>query len=219
MRYHTPVFLEEVSLNNKLFITIIFIILLFAGCSEKTDEELFYEAQKKIVSLDTYTCTANITVYGNKNPQKYTARHWFAAPDKYRIEIENPESLKGKTTIYNGKRAWICHPRIGQDWLMENFSSSREQKIFIGYFIHNFINTETAKVNRKIIDDKEYILLQTDIPGNHPYFNKEILWFDIKKYYPVMLQVLDVNNKVRIDVKYLNFRYNEDIDDKIFTIE
>ena len=202
-----------------LTVTILFIVLLLTGCSEKTDEELLYDAQKKIVSLNTYICTAEITVYGNKSPQKYTAKQWFAAPDKYRIEIENPENLKGKVTIYNGKRAWICHPRIGQEWLMEDFLASVEQKMFLGYFINNFVNTENVKLNKEIIDDKEYILLQTEIPGNHPYFNKERLWFDIKKYYPYRLQVLDVDDNVRIDVQYLNFRYNESIDNRIFTIE
>lgn len=200
-------------------VTILFIVLLLTGCSEKTDEELFYDAQKKIVSLNTYTCTAEVTVYGNKSPQKYTAKQWFAAPDKYRIEIENPENLKGKVTVYNGKRAWICHPRIGQEWMMEDFLASVEQKMFLGYFINNFVNTENVKLNKEIIDDKEYISLQTEIPGNHPYFNKERLWFDIEKYYPYRLQVLDVDDNVRIDVQYLNFRYNENIDNRIFTIK
>jgi outer membrane lipoprotein-sorting protein len=198
---------------------IVIVALLLAGCSERTNEEVFYDAQKKIVNLDTYMCTAQITVYGNKSPQNYTAKHWFAAPDKYRIEVEAPENLKGKVTIYNGKRAWTCHPRIGQEWLMENFTASPEQKMFLGYFINNFVNTENVKLTKEVMDENEYILLQTEIPGNHPYFSKEKLWFDIEKYYPYRLQVLDVDENVRIDVKYKNFRYNEKVDNRIFTIE
>lgn len=206
-------------MKNKLIVTILFVILLLTACSEKTNEDLFYDAQKKIVSLDTYMCTAEITVQGNKSPQKYIAKQWFQAPDKYKIEIDEPEDLKGKVTIYNGKRAWICHPRIGQEWLMEDFLGSVEQKMFLGHFINNFLNTENVKLDKEIIDDKEYILLHTEIPGNHPYFNKERLWFDVKSYYPYRLQVLDKDNNVRVDVKYLNFSYNENIDNKIFTIK
>lgn len=205
-------------MKNKLSIPILIIVLLLAGCSEKTDEEIFYDAQKKIVSIETYICTADITVYGNKSPQEYTVKQWFKAPDKCRIEIQGPDSIKGKTTIYNGKRAWISNPQIGQEWLMEKFSASMEQKMFLGYFINNFLNTENPTIKRKSIKDKDYIIMETEIPGNHPYFNKEKLWFDMKEYYPYRLKVFDVEDNPRIDVKFLNFSYNESIDDKVFNI-
>lgn len=205
-------------MKNKLSIPILIIVLLLAGCSEKTDEEIFYDAQKKIVSIETYICTADITIYGNKSPQEYTVKQWFKAPDKCRIEIQGPDSIKGKTTIYNGKRAWISNPQIGQEWLMEKFSTSMEQKMFLGYFINNFLNTENPTIKRKSIKDKDYIIMETEIPGNHPYFNKEKLWFDVKKYYPYRLKVFDVEDNPRIDVKFLNFSYNESIDDKVFNI-
>lgn len=205
-------------MKNKLSIPILIIVLLLAGCSEKTDEEIFYDAQKKIVSIETYICTADITVYGNKSPQEYTVKQWFKAPDKCRIEIQGPDRIKGKTTIYNGKRAWISNPQIGQEWLMEKFSASMEQKMFLGYFINNFLNTENPTIKRKSIKDKDYIIMETEIPGNHPYFNKEKLWFDVKEYYPYRLKVFDVEDNPRIDVKFLNFSYNESIDDKVFNI-
>lgn len=194
-------------------------VLLLTGCGEKTDEEIFYLAQKQIMGLDTYVCTANITVYGNKTPEQYTVKQWFKAPNKYKIEVQSPEEVKGKTTIYNGKKAFICHPRIGQEWLMEDFLDSTEQKMFLGHFISNFISTENAELSRETIEDRDYILMETEIPGNHPYFNKKKLWFDIKKYYPYRLQVVDKDDNLRIDVKYIDFRYNESIDDKFFTIK
>ncbi|WP_432665996.1 hypothetical protein R9X47_06810 [Wukongibacter baidiensis] len=206
-------------MRRKSWIITLLMILLLAGCGEKTDEEIFYKAQKQIVSLDTYTCTAEVTVYGNKNAETYTAKQWFKSPDKYRIEIQGPEDVKGKITIYNGKRAWICHPRIGQEWLMEDFKTSVEHKIFLGYFLNNFLSTENTILDRDTVENEDYILLQTDIPGNHPYFSKEKLWFDIKKYYPYRLQVFDKDDKIRIEVKYIDFKFNEKIDNNIFSIK
>ncbi|MCG8539601.1 MAG: outer-membrane lipoprotein carrier protein LolA [Clostridia bacterium] len=206
-------------MRYKSWSIIILMIVLLTGCVEKTDEEIFYRAQKKIVSLDTYRAKAKIRVYGNKAPEEYFVQQWFKAPDKYRTEVEEPEDVKGKITIYNGKKAWICQPRIGQEWLMEDFSNSVEQKMFLGYFIDNFLNTENPRLTRETFEDEDYILIETDIPGNHPYFNKKRLWFDIKKYYPHKLEVLDKDDNIRIDVKYVDFIYNEDIDDEIFTIK
>lgn len=206
-------------MRHRSWIVIFLMILLLVGCREKTDEEIFYKAQKQMVCLETYSCTAEVTIYGNKNPETYTAKQWFKSPDKYRIEVQGPEDIKGKITIYNGKKAWVCHPRIGQEWLMEDFKTSVEHKIFLGYFLSNFLSTENTIVDRRTINNEEYILLQTDIPGNHPYFNKEKLWFDIKKFYPHRLQVLDKDDKIRIEVRYIDFKFDEKIDDDMFSIK
>lgn len=209
----------EVFLRLKVWILILLMLLLLTGCTEKTNEEIFYKAQKQMIELDTYVCTADITIFGNKSPEKYTAKQWFKAPDKYRIEIQSPDEVKGKITIYNGKKAFVCHPRIGQEWLVNDFSTSVENKIFIGYFLNNFVNTENTEVNKETIGDRDYILIQTEIPGNHPYFNKERLWFDIKNYYPYKLQVLDKDDGTRIEVRYIDFKFNEKIEDNMFTIK
>lgn len=201
-----------------LVILFIIIILLLASCGEKTNEEIFYEAQKVIVNLENYRCTAEITLYGNKDPETYIVRQWFMSPDKYKIESIKPQSLKGKTTIYNGNKAFICHPRIGQEWIMKDFENSLEEKMFIGHFINNFLNTESGIIRRENIDSKEYILLETEIPGNHPYFIKERLWFDVNRYYPYRLQILDKDDKLRIDVRYHDFKYNDELDENIFKI-
>jgi len=206
-------------LRLKSCILIFLMILLLAGCKEKTNEEIFYSAQKQMIELNTYVCTADITILGNKNPEKYIAKQWFKAPDKYRIEIQSPEEVKGKITIYNGKKAFICHPRIGQEWHINDFSNSVENKIFLGYFLNNFTSTENAKVSRETIDNKDYILIKTEVPGNHPYFSKERLWFDIENYYPHKLQVLDKDNNTRIEVRYIDFKFNEKIDDNMFIID
>lgn len=206
-------------MKSKSWIIVFVMILLMTGCSEKTDEEIFYKAQKRMIDMETYVCTADITIYGNKSPVKYTAKQWYKAPNKHKIEIVGPESLKGKTTIYNGKRAWVSHPRIGQEWLMEDFSTAIEQKFFLGYFLSNFLNTENAKLSRETVDKNEYILIGAEIPGNHPYFSQEKLWFDVNKYYPHKLQVLDINDNIIINVEYIDFKFNENLDDNIFTIK
>ncbi|WIF95325.1 LolA family protein [Caminicella sporogenes] len=205
-------------MKYKIFLISIFIILILVGCREKSDEQLFYDVQKFITSLDSYTCTAYITIYGNKEPETYIVKQWYKAPDKYRIDIEKPEELRGKTTIYNGNKVLIRHPKIGQGWIMENYKNTVEQKMFLGYFIHNYLNNENGKIKKQTIKKIDYLLFETEIPGEHPYFNREKLWFEIKKYYPYRLQILDINDKIRVDIKYRNFEYNQKIKDDVFKI-
>ncbi|MDK2918513.1 MAG: hypothetical protein PWQ37_1246 [Candidatus Petromonas sp.] len=210
----------ETILKYKVLIILFSIALLLQACREKTDEEIFYEAQKLIMNLNNYSCTAEITLYGNKSPETYVMKQWFYAPNKYKLEVKKPERLKGKITIYDGKRAWIRHPQIGQEWLMDDFENSVEQKMFLGHFIYNFVSSETGEIKKENMLKKEYVVLETEIPGNHPYFFKERLWFDIENYYPYRLEVLDQNGKIRIEINYHNFKYNEEkIKEDIFKIQ
>lgn len=203
----------------RLISLLVIAIIIVTACSPKTDEEIFYDAQKKILNLNSYVCETEVKLQGNKQPSVFTAKQWYMAPDKYRIEILSPENLNGKTTIYNGKKAFVYHPRIGQNWMMQNSPDSLEEKTFLGSFMENFINSEEVKISRKKINKKEYLFLETEIPGNNPYFNKKVLWLDIEKYHPYMLQILDNKGQVRVDIKYYNFKFNEKFNEETFNIQ
>ena len=110
-------------------------LILCAGCSQKNDEELFYKTQKKIYSIDSYYCEAELTIQGNKSKQTYRVKQWFQKPNRYRVEVVEPASLKGKTTVSDGLRAWISHPEIQEEWMTRDFHNSEEQNLFLGYFI------------------------------------------------------------------------------------
>lgn len=194
------------------------IVLLITGCSPKSEEELFYESQRMLNKIESYQCDVEITSIGNKGQQKYMMRQWFKKPDKYRLEVMYPDNLKGKITIFDGKKAWMYHPAIEQTWIMDGFFNSQEQNLFLGYFIENYVNSETAQIQRKKIDNAEYLVIVTEIPGNHAYFSKEWLWMDIETKKPILLQIFDRQDDLRIEVKYTEFEYNPEIEDDLFTL-
>ncbi|AOT71700.1 LolA family protein [Geosporobacter ferrireducens] len=205
-RYRTMLFL------------LILLGLIISGCAPKSDEEVYYESQKLLNKIESYCCEAQITVTGNKDPQQYRMTQWFRKPDQYRLEILEPEELKGNITLSDGKRAWIYHPVIEETWIMEDFRNSEKQNMFLGYFIKNSLETEQVTIKRENMNNEEYLIIETVIPGNHVYFHKERLWFCIETMEPYRLQVLDAENRIRIDVRYENFQYNPKLEDNLFRI-
>lgn len=194
-------------------------ILLIVGCSPKTEQDLFYEAQKKLNKMESYACQVAITSIGNKSPQKYIMKQWFKKPNKYKLEVVYPENLKGKITISNGNKAWIYHPSIEQTWIMENFSNSKEQNLFLGYFLKNCLNAENVKIYTEALENEKYLVINTEIPGNHVYFNTERLWIHQNRMDPFLLQIFDAKGKMRIEVKYEKFQYNPKIQDDFFQLK
>ncbi|WP_207707335.1 LolA family protein [Crassaminicella thermophila] len=197
----------------------ILLMLLIVGCSPKTEQDIFYEAQKKLNKMEGYSCQVEITSIGNKSPQKYIMKQWFKKPNKYKLELIYPENLKGKITISNGNRAWIYHPSIEQTWIMENFSNSKEQNMFLGYFLKNCLNSEKVDICTEELENQKYLVITTEIPGNHIYFHKEKLWLNQESMNPYLLQIFDMKGKLRIEVKYEKFKYNPKLQDDFFQLK
>ncbi|TCO73157.1 LolA family protein [Marinisporobacter balticus] len=196
----------------------ILLLLLIAGCAPKTEQDLFYEVQKKLNKMESYSCQIEITSIGNKTPRTYKMQQWFEKPNKYKLEVTDPESLKGKITISNGNKAWIYHPEIEQVWEMKDFASSEEKNMFLGYFIKNCLNSENVDMIMKNLENEKYLVLDTDIPGNYVYFHKERLWVHVDSMKPYLLQVFDTKGEKRIEVKYNTFEYNPKLGNDFFQL-
>ncbi len=85
-------------------ISVIFITIfaIFIGCQrrESTKEEVYKEFQKKIVTMSSYKCIAEIEASGNKSSHNYVFIHSYVKPDYYKLEVVEPKNLKGKTLFF-----------------------------------------------------------------------------------------------------------------------
>lgn len=203
----------------KTKLLLLFCILILVGCSPKTDEELYYQVQKKLNDIDSYYCQVEIKSIGNKEPQLYTMEQWFEKPDKYKLRIILPDNIKGKTTVSKGNKALIYNPNIEQTWIMEDFRNSEEQNMFLGYFIKNVLNSEDVTLRGETKDDGDYLIITTDIPGNHGYYHREQLYINTKTMKPYLLQVYDAKDQLRIEVKYMEFKYNPSLEKSTFYLD
>ncbi|WZL72176.1 outer-membrane lipoprotein carrier protein LolA [Clostridiaceae bacterium 35-E11] len=203
-------------MKKKAVVWIIFMILMITGCSPKNNEDLLYDAQKQLNKMESYQCQVEITSIGNKGSQKYVMKQWFKKPNMYKLEVVYPENLKGKMTIFDGKKAWIYHPVIEQTWLIKDFVNAEEQNMFLGYFVKNCLNSEEVHISRETIENEEYLVITTNIPGNHAYFSKERVWLHIDSRKPFMMQTFDRQDQLRIKVKYDVFEYNPRLEDQFF---
>lgn len=209
--------MEEIWLKLiKLLLGVCLLTTLIA-CQQPTDKEIYYRAQKKMAELESYSCYAKIFVQGTDGEEKqYLFRQDFKAPNKYRIEVISPENLKGNLTISNGEAAWILHPGINQVWKMKSFEKSKEQMLFIGYFLQNLFSTESASVTSEQLEGVRYIIIEAPIPGGSQYFDRQRLWIDTGNLEPYKLYIVDKEGVTRFRVLYEAFKYNPKLSDDLF---
>ncbi|SET06289.1 Outer membrane lipoprotein-sorting protein [Natronincola peptidivorans] len=197
-------------------VILIGILSILSACQQPTDEEIYYKIQQKLSTMESYQCTAKIYANHEDEETEYIFLQAFKVPNQYRLEVISPEGLKGNLTIYNGRTAWLQHPSINQIWKIDDFHQSQEQLMFIGYFLRNYISSKEADFETEIIEDKEYLVMNTKIPGGNYYFDHQKLWVEKKQLVPTKLYIFDEKGNARFKVYYEDFLYNPKLQETLF---
>ena len=195
-------------MRNK-WMTLIIIIGLsvsFVGCQtgESTKEDVYEKFKEQVSRIDSYTCTAEVEVLGNKGKSNYTLKHYYKNPDNYKLEIISPENLKGKTMEYKGDKVLVKNPDIDDVIELPN-DSKNQQYLFIGDFIKNYLQNDEILMN---LSDSE-LVLEANIPVDSEYFSKQILYINKENKTPNKMEILDKEGNIRFTVKYDNFKYKK----------
>ncbi|AKL96765.1 outer membrane lipoprotein [Clostridium aceticum] len=200
----------------KVVFIIIGTIYCLSACRQPTDEEMYYKAQQKISSIESYQCTAKIYIDNGKEEVEYIFQQTFKAPNLYRLEVTAPSTLQGNLTIYNGKTAWVYHPSINQVWKIDNFNQSQEQMMFIGHFLKNYMTSKESIYEKETLEGREYFVFSATIPGGTHYFSQQKLWVDKIEMIPQKLYIYDGKGNIRFRVYYEDFIYNPVLEEELF---
>lgn len=199
----------------RVFIPIVLMSILIAGCSQVRISE-YVRVNKMLSGLDTYFCTAEIAVQGNKVVENYVVKQYFMYPDKYRLEVLSPEDKKGKLTIYDGSSLYISHPQIKQEFTLGDIKGLEDSGMFPGCFARNLLISESADYSIKKIGNQKYVVIRAEIPDGNAYRKSQILYFDAESSMPCRMEILDSNDNVAVMVTYKDFNYNIKLDEFIF---
>lgn len=178
------------------------IFAIIVGCQkrESTKEEIYTEFQKKIVTMSSYKCIAEVEAIGNKSSHNYVFVHSYKKPDYYKLEVVEPEHLKGKTMEYKDDKVIISNPDIEDKIELPNIEQNKHY-IFIGDFIKNYHQNED--VNIKLSGNS--LILETIIPGDNEYFYKQILYINKETKNPEKMEILNDKGNQSFVVKYKDF--------------
>ncbi len=203
-------------MKKKVWAVLFSLVFMAQGCSSYTAEKAYKAAHKKLTGLEAYSCKAEIYVKGNKEPGQFKTKQWFYIPDKYRLEVLEPETMKGKTTVFDGNRIWMYYPYIDQVLLLENIDSSTDANLFLGFFLRDMLETESISYSIEEQDGTTMIVIELPVPGVNKYRSTQKLFMSIRNFLPVMLEIYDVNGNVTARVKYSDFVYNPKLDGDFF---
>lgn len=190
-----------------LLIIIVSVTILYSvGCERKeyTKEEIYKDFQNQVSKIESYTCIAKVEAIGNKDNTTYIFKHTYKKPDYYKLEVKSPKNLEGKTIEYKGDKVLVSNPSIN-DTIELPKTNNDGHYLFVGDFIKNYMKNESI-----ILEVAESELkIETEIPGDNKYFNKQILYVDSKTKNPNKMEILNNEDKPIFIVTYEDFKYGK----------
>ncbi|SKA87962.1 Outer membrane lipoprotein-sorting protein [Caloramator quimbayensis] len=167
--------------------------------------------------MKSYSTSAHITVYGNKGIGEYEVKQYCVFPDKFRVETIEPLFLKGKVTVFNDGKWKVYHPLIDKYFEIENLRNI-DQIVYLGIIQKDLFVSSDSKYKFENKDDKDFIMISCRIPKESEYGKFAVLYLNKDNFNPVMMEIIDNSQNVKVRVNYNDFEYNKDFDDSLFKL-
>ena len=193
------------------FIIIIIVTLLICNFFIKTNYKTekngnnknIQEIEQYILNVTSYKAKINVTVSSNKNANFYEFEQEVRGQSYSKQLALSPDSLAGMEIIYENGVITIQNTQYSLSNIYENCPFVSTNSLFLTSFIEGYRNS-----NFKTITEVEGKIQMSYISKINKYNNKQILYINKAKLEPENLQVYDINNELKVDIKYNEVELN-----------
>ena len=193
------------------FIIIIIVALLicnfFVKTNYKTEQngnnKSIQEIEQYILNVTSYKAKINVTVSSNKNANFYEFEQEVRGQSYSKQLALSPDSLAGMEIIYENGVITIQNTQYSLSNIYENYPFISTNSLFLTSFIEGYRNSDSKKIAE--VDGK---IQMSYISKINKYNNKQILYINKAKLEPENLQVYDINNELKVDIKYNEVELN-----------
>ena len=193
------------------FIIIIIVTLLICNFFIKSNYKIeqngnnknIQEIEQYILNVASYKAEINVTISSNKNANFYEFEQEVRGQSYSKQLALSPNSLAGMEIIYENGIITILNTQYSLSNIYENYPFVSTNSLFLTSFIEGYRNSETKKIEE--IDGK---IQMSYISKINKYNNKQILYINKANLEPENLQVYDINNELKVDIKYNEIELN-----------
>lgn len=194
-------------------------LFVFVGCSKIVTNEDYPTIQEKLVNMETYSSSGNVTYISNKGQTSYDINQYVKKDGKYILKTNTPEDFAGNIILFDGNILWQYNPKLDSKISVGEKDKMERKEISLFSFLENHTKSKDIAMETSNIDDSVYTILEAKIPGENKFFDSEKLWINNKTKLPEKLVIYDTEGKERIVLEIKEFEYNPNLEDEMFKIE
>ncbi|OOM79790.1 hypothetical protein CLPUN_14710 [Clostridium puniceum] len=207
--------MNKISFNKKLIIGvlifapifIISLVILFRNFISPSNESIINELR----NTKLYSSKVNYVFKNSKSQFEENTIQYYSFDKGARIEFKDGYE---RVKVYKGGEIKVKENSDGEYILNKDIDT-----IYPLAFIENILSSlENAEIKEVKTEWSDSIYLQVDITynSNNKHLNKAEFFVDKDKGVPVLLKILDDDNKERIIITYKDFKKEKSLSDNLF---
>ena len=179
---------------------------------------IYQQIHQHLSNLQTYRAIATVEYISNRGSTTYETIQHGRITGEYRVEVTGPEHVAGNTTSFDGQHIYQFSSRVNGRVMILARETQERSEIFLTSFIRNWRMSPTSSVMVANMGEGQYTVLEATIPGGHPYLSTQKLWVSNETKMPAKLIIFDPSGTERVIVTFVNFEYNIELDNELFTV-
>lgn len=199
-------------MKNKNVITLLVIVgvslglifgMLFVKLKNKnvSDE---YHVIELLSEIKAYTSDVSIKVINDKETNVYEGTQKYLKSVGYRLDLSDD-----RVFIFKGDDIQVKDNNSERLYTLEKDFDEVFKYGFIGEYIGLIYTNEELKFQKEIINEKEYFVITTLIPGSNNNLYKGSMYYDIAEYRPSKIIIYDNKHNERLIYNYKNFNWTD----------
>lgn len=187
------------------------------GFSDR-DMDIYEKIHNRYNKLASYTADLDLTVFSNKTENRYFLSQKTQDPDKFFVRVTDEKGTFSVTTVTNGTTTKISAD--GSEYAMTVPCEDYMSLLFVNSFLRAyFASEETSLSVDKSLVKSDKTLMEVAIENEDLNLSKVSLSFDNKTLSPDTVTVYNRDGKATARGKYENFKFNDKIDETVFSTD
>lgn len=156
------------------------------------------EIVEYFLNISSYEATIDMTVYSNKNENRYKIKQNYQDENNNYQEILEPSNIAGIKIIQEENKLTLENSRLNLSNIIENYQYITDNCIDLTTFIKDYKNNQTATMK----EENDTIILETTSQTQNKYTKYKILKIDKKTGNPLQMEIKADNQKTTIYILY-----------------
>jgi len=181
------------------------VTLFIKGRTRTLDE---YNAIDSLSEIKVYKSDITIEVINDRETNKYEGFQTYKKDIGYKLDLKDKRSF-----TFKGDEILVKDKENIKEYTLDKGFDEVFKYGFIGEYIGLIYTNEELEFETETINNSEYFVITTVIPGSNNNIYKGSLYYDIKNNRPKKIIIYDNKGRERIIYTYENFNWTDKVED------
>lgn len=181
------------------------VALFIKGRTRTLDE---YNVIDSLSEIKAYKSDITIEVVNDRETNKYEGFQTYKKDIGYKLDLKDKRSF-----TFKGDEILVKDKENIKEYTLDKGFDEVFKYGFIGEYIGLIYTNEELEFETETINNSEYFVITTVIPGSNNNICQGSLYYDIKNNRPKKIIIYDNKGRERIIYTYENFNWTDKVED------